>query len=87
MKKQKKSSNFIIASLVLLTLAFLAIAGYGFAKYSKLFDGNASAQVAKWSFKVNGSDENAQTFNLVNTINPNTSVTTDHVAPGTSRIF
>ena len=65
MKKQKKSSNLIIASLVLLTIVFLAIAGYGFAKYSNLFDGNASAQVAKWSFKVNGSDENAETFNLV----------------------
>lgn len=87
MKKQKKSSNLIMACLVLLTLVFLAIAGYGFAKYSSLLDGSTEAQVAKWSFKVNGSDDNAQTFNLVNTINPNTSVTTDHVAPGTSRIF
>lgn len=85
--KQKKSSNLIIAGLVLLTIMLLAIAGYGFAKYSSLFDGNASAQVAKWSFKVNGSEGNAETFNLVNTINPNTSVSADHIAPGTNRIF
>ena len=78
MEKQKKNSKLTIITLVTLTAVFLAIAaiaGYGYAKYVSNFGGNMQAQVAKWSFKVNGSEGNAKTFNLINTINKNDSVT------------
>lgn len=90
MEKQKKNSKLTIITLVTLTALFLAIAaiaGYGYAKYVSNFGGNMQAQVAKWSFKVNGSEGNAKTFNLINTINKNDSVTEGTVAPGTSGYF
>ena len=90
MEKQKKNSKLTIITLVTLTAVFLAIAaiaGYGYAKYVSNFGGNMQAQVAKWSFKVNGSEGNAKTFNLINTINKNDSVTEGTVAPGTSGYF
>ncbi len=90
MEKQKKNSRVTIITLVMLTTVFLAIAaiaGYGYAKYVSNFGGDMQAQVAKWSFKVNGSEGNAKTFNLINTINKNDSVTEGTVAPGTSGYF
>ncbi len=90
MEKQKKNSKVTIITLVMLTAVFLAIAaiaGYGYAKYVSNFGGDMQAQVAKWSFKVNGSEGNAKTFNLINTINKNDSVTEGTVAPGTSGYF
>lgn len=95
MKKQKKETktikkqnqNIIIVSLILLILVCLVIIGYAYAKYKESFDENATAQVAKWSFKVNDSEEGMQTFNLVNTINKTESVQEGKVAPGTSGYF
>lgn len=90
MEKQKKNSRVTIITLVMLTAVFLAIAaiaGYGYAKYVSNFGGDMQAQVAKWSFKVNGSEGNAKTFNLINTINKNDSVAEGTVAPGTSGYF
>lgn len=87
MSKQKKGRSLIISILLLLILLFLAIVGYAWAKYSSTNNGNTNASVAKWSFKVNGSDENFSSFNLENTINSNDSVQEGKVAPGTSGYF
>ena len=87
MGKQKKGHGLITSILILLIILFLAIAGYAWARYSNIDMGNSNASVAKWSFKVNGSDENSSSFNLENTINSNNSVEEGKVAPGTSGYF
>lgn len=83
MKKQKAK----IIVMIIAVITILAITVLAWAKYTSVFDGNTQKQVAKWSFKVNDSEEGAKTFNLVNTIDSNDSVKEDEVAPGTSGHF
>lgn len=83
MKKQKAK----IIVMIIAVITILAITVLAWAKYTSVFDGNTQKQVAKWSFKVNDSEEGAKTFNLVNTIDSNDSVKENEVAPGTSGHF
>lgn len=83
MKKQKAK----IIVMIIAVITILAITVLAWAKYTSVFDGNTQQQVAKWSFKVNDSEEGVKTFNLVNTIDSNDSVKEDEVAPGTSGHF
>ena len=83
MKKQKAK----IIVMIIAVITILAITVLAWAKYRSVFDGNTQKQVAKWSFKVNDSEEGAKTFNLVNTIDSNDSVKENEVAPGTSGHF
>lgn len=83
MKKQKAK----IIVMIIAVITILAIIVLAWAKYTSVFDVNTQKQVAKWSFKVNDSEEGAKTFNLVNTIDSNDSVKENEVAPGTSGHF
>lgn len=83
MKKQKAK----IIVMIIAVITILAITVLAWAKYTSVFDVNTQKQVAKWSFKVNDSEEGAKTFNLVNTIDSNDSVKENEVAPGTSGHF
>lgn len=85
MKKQKAKVAIIIAILSIAVIIALAVSAW--AKYTSVFDGNVQNQVAKWSFKVNDSEEGAESFNLVNTIDANDTVQENKVAPGTKGHF
>ena len=84
MKSAKNKITVII--LAIITLATIVI-GYGLAKYIGKSQGAGEATVAKWSFKVNDAEDGSKTFNLINTINPNSNVQEGKIAPGTNGYF
>ena len=65
-------------------LAF--IGGQVYAKYISQVRGNGIAEIATWSFKVNGQKEQVQEIKLVSTYNSETLVN-NKIAPGTSGSF
>jgi len=84
---QKKSvgSNVLIIVLILIILATSAFGIFAWARYQTSVEGEGTAQVAKWSFKVNGNT--SQTEHVVFAItrdDGNTTVTEGTIAPGTS---
>lgn len=81
---KKKKIILIIAILSSILLAF--IGGHSFSKYVAQVRGDGVAQVATWSFKVNGQQENVQTINLASTCNDET-LLDNKIAPGTSGSF
>lgn len=86
-KTNNKLSVAIIVILICLIVAFLSIAGYAYAKYMSRVKETANAQVAKWSFKVNGSSNETQSFNLDFTLNQYNHVETNRVAPRNGWLF
>ena len=89
-KEEKKKSNLGFMLLVILLISvFLCISSFGiatWARYRSITGGNVEAQIAKWSFKVNGEEEQFADINLADTIDF-TNVTIDKVAPGTYGSF
>lgn len=79
--KKKNIYNYIVALLIFLIIIFTSIAGYAYSKYLSTIKTEASAQVAKWSFKVNGSSSETEEFDLALTINPYEHVIENKVAP------
>ena len=73
-----------VAVLAIVVLAF--IGGQAYAKYITEVKGEGVAEVATWSFKVNGQKEQVQTINLASTCNDETLVD-NKIAPGTSGSF
>lgn len=83
MNKKKK----IIATIVILASILLAFfGGQTFSKYITEVKGEGTANVAKWSFKVNDSEEKIQKINLASTIN-NQTLINNKIAPGTKGSF
>ena len=81
---KKKKVFFVLAILLIALLAF--IGGHAYAKYITEVKGEGMAEVATWSFKVNGQKEQVQEINLASTCDNETLV--DHkIAPGTSGSF
>ena len=81
---QKKK---IIATIVILASILLAfLGGQTFSKYITEVKGEGTANVAKWSFKVNNSEEKIQKINLASTIN-NQTLINNKIAPGTKGSF
>lgn len=91
MNQKSKTKNKlvvgIIIALICLIVIFLSIAGYAYAKYLSRVQETANAQVAKWSFKVNGSSSETQSFNLDFTVNKYNHVETNKVAPRNGWLF
>ena len=83
MSKKKKIIT-AVAVLAIVVLAF--IGGQAYAKYITEVKGEGVAEVATWSFKVNGQKEQVQTINLASTCNDETLVD-NKIAPGTSGSF
>ena len=84
--KTKKNKTIIIAMLAIIAI-ILMLATFAYAKYIKTIKGNGTAAVAKWSFKVNDSEEGSNTFNLITTINKANNVAEGKIAPGTNGYF
>lgn len=79
-------NKIIVIILAIITLATIVI-GYGLAKYIGKSQGAGEATMAKWSFKVNDAEDGSKTFNLINTINPDSNVQEGKIAPGTNGYF
>ncbi len=81
-KKQK-----IILMLAILSCTMLSfIGGQSYSKYISEIRGNGVAEVATWSFKVNGQQEQVQTISLGSTCN-NETLVDNKIAPGTNGSF
>ena len=87
---QKKKSNLLFMLLVIFLISvILCISSFGiatWARYRSVIGSNVEAQIAKWSFKVNGEEEQFADIDLADTIDF-THVTTDKIAPGTYGSF
>lgn len=83
MSKKKK---VIIVSSILIIILLAFIGGQAYAKYISQVRGNGIAEIATWSFKVNGQKEQVQEIKLVSTYNSETLVN-NKIAPGTSGSF
>ena len=90
MKEEKNKSNLWFMLLVLLLIsAIMCISSFGivtWARYRTVIGGNVEAQIAKWSFKVNGEEEQFADINLADTI-AFEHVEKTKVAPGTYGAF
>lgn len=84
MKKRKKIVLLVIAILFAIILSF--IGGNVFAKYMSKVEGQGTADIASWKFKVNENEEKLQKIFLESTIN-NETVSNNKVAPGTEGSF
>ena len=89
-KEEKKKSSLLFMLLVIFLIsAILCISSFGiatWARYRSVTGSNVTAQIAKWSFKVNGEEEQFADIDLADTIDF-THVTTDKIAPGTYGSF
>lgn len=82
-KKQKT----MLVSIFIILLLVMVLVGYTFAKYFSDYDGQGSAQIAKWSFKVTDwSTSETEEISLVNTANI-VSLEDGKIAPGASGEF
>ena len=81
-----KKKKIVIVLAILAALCILFIGGKTFSKYMTEVKGVGTASVAKWNFKVNGTEEEIQTINLASTIN-NETLANNKIAPGTSGNF
>ena len=81
---KKKKVLIILAILAIILLAF--ICGQAYAKYVSEVRGEGIAEVATWSFKVNGQNEQVEEINLASTCN-NETLVDNKIAPGTSGSF
>ena len=81
-----KSKKVIIVSSILIIMLLAFIGGQAYAKYISQVRGNGIAEIATWSFKVNGQKEQVQEIKLVSTYNSETLVN-NKIAPGTSGSF
>ena len=60
---------------------------YAYAKYKTTLKGNGTAQVAKWSFKVNGQTQTIPDIDLATTMKKVNNVAENKIAPGTEGSF
>lgn len=81
---KKKKIILIIAVLSCIIVSF--IGGQSYSKYVSEVRGNGMAEVATWSFKVNGQKEEVQTIQLASTCN-NETLINNKIAPGTRGSF
>ena len=81
-----KSKKIILLLAILIALVLSFIGGQTFSKYITEVRGEGIAQVERWSFKVNGQDEEVQTINLASTCN-NETLIDNKIAPGTEGTF
>lgn len=81
------TKNKVIVILAILTALIVSfIGGQSYSKYISQVKGEGTAEVATWSFKVNGTDEQIQTINLASTVN-NETLIDNKIAPGTNGSF
>lgn len=65
MRKESPKRKLPMLAIVLSIIIILSITMLALAKYTTSNDRDAGANVAKWSFKVNNSEDGASSFNLI----------------------
>ena len=89
-KTKKYNKRSLLVIFIILTIVLVLIVGYAYAKYVTSKSGNATAQVAKWSFDFKMLDKSQKqdvtNFAVTRTDN-NTEVKDEMLAPGTSGEF
>ncbi len=83
MRKHKK---IIIVSIALIAIVMSFVGGQVYAKYMSKVNGQGTADIAHWSFKVNEQENKIQTISLKSTIDNNT-LKGNKIAPGTEGSF
>ena len=83
MSKKKK---IIATTAMLLAITASFLGGQTFSKYVTEIKGSGKAEVAAWSFKAYGENEQTQTVNLASTVNDAT-LLNNKIAPGTKGSF
>lgn len=81
---KKKKILVMLAIISAIIISF--IGGHSYAKYVSEIKGHGVAEIAKWSFRVNGREEQIQTIQLVDTCD-NKTLINNKIAPGTSGSF
>lgn len=81
---KKKKVIAVVAILLAIFVSFLG--GQTFSRYVTEITGKGKAQIANWSFMVNGSEEETQTIDLASTID-NGTLADNKIAPGTKGAF
>ena len=77
----------IVVLLALLLITAIVFSIYAYAKYKTTLKGNGTAQVAKWSFKVNGQTQTIPNIDLATTMKKVNNVAENKLAPGTEGSF
>ena len=77
----------IVILLALLLITAIVFSMYAYAKYKTTLKGNGTAQVAKWSFKVNGQTQTIPDIDLATTMKKVNNVAENKIAPGTEGSF
>ena len=83
----KTRNKPIIILIALLLITAIAFSMYAYAKYKTTLTGNGTAQVAKWSFKVNGQTQTIPDIDLATTMKKVNNVAENKIAPGTEGSF
>ena len=83
-KNNKIPSRVLLICIVLIVSISLT---FVYARYTSTVKGNVSADVAKWSFKLNGQTQTIDDIILAETRNKNNSVAEGELAPGTDGRF
>ncbi len=81
-----KKKKIIIAIAILSCILLSLIGGESFSKYVSEIKGSATAQIAKWYFKVNGETEQIQNITLASAYNYAT-IKKGTIAPGAKGSF
>jgi len=83
-QKRSTGSNVLIIVLILITLATSAFGIFAWARYQTTVQGESTAQVAKWNFKVTGDKtQTEQVSFLITRTDNNQTVAEGTIAPGT----
>jgi len=83
-QKNKTASNVLIVILILIMLATSAFGIFAWARYQTSVQGESTAQVAKWSFKVAGDKTQTEQIAFpISRTDTNETVATGTIAPGT----
>ena len=81
---KKKTILLVILILAIIVLSFFG--GKTFSKYVSEVQGEGTAEIANWVFKVNGKEDLVQSVDLLSTYN-NETLINNKIAPGTSGCF
>lgn len=81
-----RNKKIIIVSIALIAIMMSFIGGQVYAKYMSRVNGQGTADIAHWSFKVNEQESKIQKISLKSTID-NNSLKNNKIAPGTEGSF
>ena len=89
-EKTNKKRMLKIIILFMIIVAIVVLVGIAYARYITKLNGQVEAQIANWSFKVNGSTNDTFEIDLANTragITQDANVEEGYIAPGTAGSF